>query len=58
LDQVRIIQENVPEPPYHLAISPRLIRNRKLDGAQRESEKRVAAALQRRLNGGGTDECP
>jgi hypothetical protein len=58
LDQVRIIQENVPEPPYHLTISPRLIRNRKLDGAQRESEKRVAAALQRRLNGGGTDKCP
>jgi hypothetical protein len=58
LDQVRIIQENVPEPPYHLAISPRLIRNRKLDGTQRESEKRVAAALQRRLNGGGTDKCP
>jgi hypothetical protein len=24
----------VPEPPYHLAISPRLIRNRKLDGAR------------------------
>ena len=42
LDQVRIIQD-VPEPSYHLAISPRLIRNHKLDGAQRESEKRVAA---------------
>jgi hypothetical protein len=58
LDQVRSIQENVPEPPYHLAISPRLIRNHKLDGAQRESEKRVAAALQRRLYGGGTDKFP
>jgi hypothetical protein len=45
LDQVRIIQENAPEPPYHLAISPRLIRNHKLDGAQRDCEKRVAAAL-------------
>jgi hypothetical protein len=55
---VRIIQENVPEPPYHLAISRRLIRNHKLDGAQRESEKRVAAALQRRLYGGGTDKFP
>jgi hypothetical protein len=42
LDQVRIIQD-VPEPSYHLAISPRLIRNHKLDSAQRESEKRVAA---------------
>ena len=30
-----------------LAISPRLIRNHKLDGAQRKSEKRVAAALHR-----------
>jgi hypothetical protein len=58
LDEVRIIQENVPEPPYLLAISLRLIRNRKLDGAQRESEKRVAAALQRRLNRGRTDKCP
>jgi hypothetical protein len=58
LDQVRIIQENVPEPPYYLAIIPRLIRNHKLDGAQRESEKRVAAALQRRLYGGGTDKFP
>jgi len=58
LDQVRIIQENVPEPPYHLAISLRLIRNDKLDGAQRESKKRVAAALQRRLYGGGTDKFP
>jgi hypothetical protein len=58
LDQVRIIQENVPEPFYHLAISPRLIRNHKLDGAQRESEKRVAAALQRRVYGGGTDKFP
>jgi hypothetical protein len=58
LDEVRIIQENAPEPPYHLAISPRLIRNHKLDGAQRESEKRVAAALQRRLYGGGTDKLP
>jgi hypothetical protein len=46
---VRIIQENVPEPPYHLAITPRLIRNHKLDSAQSESEKRVAAALHRRL---------
>ena len=44
---MRIIQENAPEPPYHLAISPRLIRNHKLDGAQRKSEKRVAAALHR-----------
>jgi hypothetical protein len=58
LDQVRIIQEDVPELPYHLAISPGLIRNHKLDGAQRESEKRVAAALQRRLNGRGTDKFP
>jgi hypothetical protein len=58
LDQVRIIQENFPEPPYHLTISPRLIRNHTLDGAQRESEKRVAAALQRRLYGGGTDKFP
>jgi hypothetical protein len=58
LDQVRIIQEDVPEPPYQLAISPRLIRNHKLDGAQRESENRVAAALQRRLYGGGTDKFP
>jgi hypothetical protein len=61
LDQVRIIQD-VAEPPYDLAISPRLIRNQlirnhKLDGAQRESEKRVAAALHRRLYRGGT-ECP
>jgi hypothetical protein len=30
LDQVRIVQD-IPEPPYHLAISPRLIRNHKLD---------------------------
>jgi hypothetical protein len=55
LDQVRIVQD-IPEPPYHLAIGPRLIRNHKLDGAQRECEKRVAAALQRRLYGGGTDK--
>jgi hypothetical protein len=41
-----------------LAISPRLIRNHKLGSAQRESEKRVAAALQRRLYGGGTDKFP
>jgi hypothetical protein len=58
LDQVRIIQEKVPEPPCHLAISPRLIRNHTLDGAQRENEKRVATALQRRLYGGGTDKFP
>jgi hypothetical protein len=58
LDQVRIIQEDVPEPPYHLAISLRLIRNHKLDGAQCESEKRVSAAPQRRLYGGGTDKFP
>jgi hypothetical protein len=58
LEEVRIIQEDVPESPYHLAISPRLIRNHKLDGAQRESEKRVAAALQCRLYGGGTDKFP
>jgi len=58
LDQVWIIQENVPEPPYHLAISPRLIRNDKLNGAQRESKKGVAAALQRRLYGGGADKLP
>jgi len=57
LDQVRIIQD-LPEPPYHLAISLRLIRNHKLDGAQREREKHVAAALQRRLHGGGTDKFP
>jgi len=57
LDQIRIIQDG-PEPPYHLAISPRLIRNHKLDGAQRERKKRVAAALQRRLYGGGTDKFP
>ena len=55
MDQVRIIQD-VPEPSYHLAISPRLIRNHKLDGAQRESEKRVTAMLQRRLYGGGMDK--
>jgi hypothetical protein len=55
---VRIIQENAPELPYHLAISRRLIRNHKLDGTQRESEKRVAAALQRRLYGGGTEKLP
>jgi putative ABC transport system substrate-binding protein len=57
LDQVRIIQD-LPEPPYHLAISLRLIRNHKLDGAQREREKHVAAALQRGLHGGGTDKFP
>ena len=55
---MRIIQEDVPEPPYHLAISLRLIRSHKLDGAQRESEKRVAAAPQRRLYVGGTDKFP
>ena len=33
-------------------------RNHKLDGAQRESEKRVAAALHRRLYRGGTDKFP
>jgi hypothetical protein len=44
LDEVRIIQD-LPEPPYHLAISLRLIRNHKLDGAQREREKHVAATL-------------
>jgi hypothetical protein len=55
LDQVRIVQD-IPEPPYHLAISPRLIRNHNLDGAQRECEKRVAAVLQCRLYGGGTDK--
>ena len=57
LDQVRIIQD-LPEPPYHLAISLRLIRNHKLDGAQRKSEKRVAAAQHRRLYDGGTDKFP
>jgi len=57
LDQVRIIQD-VAEPSYHLAISPRLIRNHKLDGAQCESQKGVAAALHRRLYGGGTDKFP
>ena len=57
LDQVRVIQD-VAEPPYYLAISPRLIRNRKLKGAQRGGEKRVAAALQRRLYGGGMDKFP
>jgi len=57
LDQVRIIQD-VAEPSYHLAISPRLIRNHKLDGAQCESQKGVAAALHRRLYGGGTDKLP
>jgi hypothetical protein len=41
---MRIIQD-LPEPPYHLAISPRLIRSHKFDGAQRGSEKCVAAAL-------------
>src|SRR5262245_5464399 len=56
LGQVRIIQENVPELPYHLAISPRLICNHKLDGAQRGSQKRVAAILQRRLYGGRTEK--
>jgi hypothetical protein len=58
LGQVRIIQENVPELPYHLAISPRLICNHKLDGAQRGSQKRVAAILQRRLYGGRTEKFP
>jgi hypothetical protein len=57
LDQVRIIQD-VAEPSYHFAISPRLIRNHKLDGAQRKSEKRVAAAQHRRLYDGGTDKFP
>jgi len=58
LDQVRIIQENVPEPPYHLAISQRLICSHKLDGAQRGNQKRVAAILQRRLYGGRTEKFP
>jgi hypothetical protein len=58
LDQVRIIQKNVPEPPYHLAISPRLICNHKLDGAQRGNQKRVAAILQRGLYGGRTEKFP
>jgi len=58
LDQVWIIQEKVPEPTYHLAISPRLIRNDKLNGAQRESDKCVAAALQRRSYGGRVDKSP
>jgi hypothetical protein len=57
LDQVRIIQD-VAEPSYYLAISPRLIRNHKLDRAQRESQKRVATALHRSLYRGGTDKCP
>jgi hypothetical protein len=58
LDQVRIIQENLLEPPYHLAISLRLIRKHKLDGAQRENQKPVAAMLQRRLYGGRMEKFP
>ena len=56
IPKARRVIENVPEPSYGLPITPRLIRNQMLDGPQRECEKRVAAALQCRLYGGGMDE--
>src|SRR6516162_9292984 len=50
------VVEDVPEPIYCLAISPRLIGNHALNRSQRKREKCVAAALQRRSYRLGTDE--
>jgi hypothetical protein len=55
LVQVRVVK-HLPEPIYHLPISPRLIRNHSLDRSQSKREKRVATALQRRPYGLRTDE--
>ena len=50
LAQVRIV-ERVPEPIYHVPISPRLIGNHPLDRSQGKREKCVATAFQRRPYG-------
>ena len=55
LAQVRIV-EHVPEPIYHVPISPRLIGNHLLDRSQGKREKCVATAFQRRPYGLRTDE--
>jgi hypothetical protein len=55
LVQVRVV-EDVPEPIYCLAMSQRLIGKHTLDRSQRKRQKHVAAALQRRSYGRGTDE--
>jgi hypothetical protein len=55
LVEMRVIKY-VPEPTDDLAIGPRLIRKDTIHRSQRECEKRVAAALQRRLYGGRTHE--
>ena len=48
--------KDIPEAIYGLAISPRLIANHAFDRSQREREKRVATALQRRSYRLGTNE--
>ena len=48
--------KDVPEAIYGLAISSRLIANHAFDRSQRDREKRVATALQRRSYRLGTNE--
>jgi hypothetical protein len=55
LVQVRVV-EDVPEPIYCLAMRQRLIGKHTLDRSQRKRQKHVAAVLQRRSYGRGTDE--
>jgi hypothetical protein len=55
LVQVRLI-ENIPKPADDLAIGLCLVCNHQLDRSQHKREKPVAAAQQRGLYGGRTNE--
>jgi hypothetical protein len=55
LVQLRLI-ENIPKPIDDLAIGLCLVCDHELDRSQHKGEKRVAAAQQRRLYGGRTNE--